>query len=96
MTTVTGKYQITLPKRLVDAYGIKVGDEVDLVAAGEMISIVPARAARSMLTPEERLKLFDQATRRQKMRRRENPDAAGAPADRGWTREELYQRGRPR
>src|SRR6266702_1572448 len=44
MTRVTGKFQITLPKRLVDAFGIRVGDEVELVAAGDAIRIVPANA----------------------------------------------------
>ena len=96
MTTVTGKYQITLPKRLVDAYGIKVGDEVELVASGEAISIVPARAVRSLLSSDQRLRMFDLATQRQKARERQRPDITAAPDDRGWTREELYTRGRPR
>ena len=39
MSKVTGKFQITLPKRLVDTYGIKVGDEVVLLPAGESISL---------------------------------------------------------
>jgi AbrB family looped-hinge helix DNA binding protein len=96
MTTVTGKYQITLPKRLVDAYGIKVGDEVELVAAGEGISIVPARAIKAVLTAEQRLRLFDQATQRQNTRQRQSKAAVAAPKGRGWTREELYTRGRSR
>ncbi len=96
MTTVTGKYQITLPKRLVEAYGINVGDEVDLMAAGETIALVPARARRPSLPPEERLRLFDEASRRQKLRDQTNRLPAGSAQERGWTREELYTRGRPR
>lgn len=94
MTRVTGKFQITLPKRLVDAYGIRVGDEVDVVAAGDIISIVPgsARSAQTTLSPQERLRYFDEATRRQRGR---NSTLAPATSDeRGWTRDELYQRGR--
>ena len=94
MTRVTGKFQITLPKRLVDAFGIRVGDEVELVAAGEAISIVPAHAMRSGLSPTERLRLFDEATQRLK---NSAADKKLLPAeDRGWTREELYSRGRAR
>ncbi|HET9106326.1 MAG TPA: AbrB/MazE/SpoVT family DNA-binding domain-containing protein [Steroidobacteraceae bacterium] len=94
MTRITGKFQITLPKRLVDAYGIRVGDEVEIVAAGESIAILPAGRAMTALSREERLRQFDEATRRQEARQRETPyDSA---QDRGWTREELYGRGRTR
>lgn len=61
MTGVTGKFQITLLKRLVNAYGIRVGDEVEVVAAGEAIAIRPAKAATAALSPEERLRHFDDA-----------------------------------
>jgi AbrB family looped-hinge helix DNA binding protein len=94
MTRVTGKFQITLPKRLVDAYGIRVGDEVELVAAGAAISIVPARVPKAPLSVEERLGYFDEATRRQQARKQ--PRVRDSAKDRGWTRDELYSRGRPR
>jgi len=94
MTRITGKFQITLPKRLVDAYDIKVGDEVELVAAGETIAIVPARAKKDVLVPEDRLRQFDQAGERQRARER----ARSLPwaKNRGWKREDLYTRGRTR
>lgn len=94
MTRVTGKLQITLPKRLADTYGIRVGDEVEIVAAGDSIAIVPAHAARSSLSPEQRLRHFDDATRRQEERQKRHP--RGSAPDRGWSREELYTRGRSR
>lgn len=94
MTRVTGKFQITLPKRLVEAFGIRVGDEVELVAAGDAIRIVPATAIRSGLSTEDRLRLFDDVTRRINTSQKDR--IADAPADRGWTREELYDRGRSR
>jgi AbrB family looped-hinge helix DNA binding protein len=94
MSRVTGKFQITLPKRLAETYGIRVGDEVEIVAAGESIAILPARVTRSALTPVERLRHFDEATQRQEARQgREAPRPA---KDRGWTRDELYKRGRSR
>jgi AbrB family looped-hinge helix DNA binding protein len=94
MTKVTGKLQITLPKHLADAFGIQVGDEVELVAAGELIAIRPARAAKPRLSPEERLRYFDEATQRE--RERKSPHVPSDTDDRGWTRDELYDRGRPR
>jgi len=94
MAKVTSKLQVTLPKRLAEAYGIRPGDEVEWVAAGEAIRVWPARARRrSALDTEARLRLFDQATERQRAR-----DAARActrPAGRGWTRDELYVRDEP-
>jgi AbrB family looped-hinge helix DNA binding protein len=95
MTRVTGKFQITLPRRLVDAYGIKVGDEVELVATGDRIAIVPARTAAAPLSNQERLRLYDAATRRQRARERK-VSRTGTAKDRGWKRDELYRRARPR
>ena len=95
MSKITGKFQITLPKRLVDAYGIKIGDDVDLVAAGDSISLVPARRAKAAAaSPQERLLYFDRATDRQRKRGRTR--TLESEKDRGWTREEIYTRGRPR
>ena len=97
VTRVTGKFQITLPKRLVEAYGIRVGDEVELIASGETISIVPAHATKSVLPAEERLRLFDAATWRIKKMNANNP--LPASPDRSWTRDDIYEelhtRGRP-
>jgi len=95
MSKITGKFQITLPKRLVDTYGIKVGDDVDLLPAGDRITLVPARRAKTAgATFQERLRYFDRATDRQ--RKREGKRTLKSEKDRGWTREELYTRGRPR
>jgi AbrB family looped-hinge helix DNA binding protein len=94
MTRVTGKFQITLPKRLVEAFGIRVGDEVELVAAGNSIRIVPANAARTGLSLEDRLRLFDEATHRARKRAQEKK--LPPVTDRGWSRDELYDRGRAR
>jgi AbrB family looped-hinge helix DNA binding protein len=94
MSRVTGKFQITLPKRLVEAFGIAVGDEVELVAVGDTIRIIPASAVRQGLSVKEQLRLFDEATRRAKSSALEKK--LPVTADRGWTREDLYDRGRTR
>jgi AbrB family looped-hinge helix DNA binding protein len=95
MSKVTGKFQITLPKRLVETYNIKVGDEVDLLPAGNSISLVPARRIKiDPANARERLLYFDSATERQ--RKRERTRTLESDQDRGWTRTELYTRGQPR
>lgn len=45
--------------------------------------------------PDLKLRLFDDATERHRMRSRCHP-VTPEPGDRGWTREELYERGRSR
>lgn len=92
MAKVTSKLQLTLPKAVADDHGIQPGDELHVFSAGQAIRLVPARANRAP-DIEARLRLFDQATRRQRRRRR---DFAGRTADPGWTREGLYERGRSR
>ena len=94
MAKVTGKFQITLPKALVDQFGIRVGDELELRPVGRSIHI-DSRSARDVTRRRhDGLVHFDQATKRQQVRQR-----AGSlpPArSRGWTREDLYVRGRTR
>jgi bifunctional DNA-binding transcriptional regulator/antitoxin component of YhaV-PrlF toxin-antitoxin module len=96
---VTSKLQVTLPKALAERYRIEPGDEIEWEAAGDVIRVVPSGKARR-LDVAARLRLFDRATARQRDRERARPPAPDAlPAvdgDRGWTREELYDRGRPR
>jgi len=90
---VTSKLQVTVPKALADRYRIEPGDEITWEAAGDVIRVVPARR-RPAGDVAGRLRLFDQATARQRERQRGSPLS---PAHaRGWKREELYPRGRPR
>jgi AbrB family looped-hinge helix DNA binding protein len=96
VSKVTSKRQITIPKHLADQYGIEPGDDIAWQADGAAIRIAPGRlGAVDELTIEERAKLFDAATDRQRKR---SAGAAGSRrrGDRGWTREELYDRGVPR
>lgn len=68
MAKVTSKYRVTIPKRIADAYHIRPGDEIDWIAAGEAIRVVPARKKTELPDRELRLRLFDQATERHKQR----------------------------
>jgi AbrB family looped-hinge helix DNA binding protein len=98
MAKVTSKLQVTVPKAIADRFGIKPGDDIDWRVDGPTIQVV-LRGVSPRLTLDERLASFDESTRRQEARNREWRKTHGdakPPADRGWTREELYTRGRPR
>jgi AbrB family looped-hinge helix DNA binding protein len=95
MGKVTSKLQVTVPKAIADQFRIKPGDEIDWVAAGDGIRVQPRKGAAPKRAPLTRVRIFDEASERQRTRNK----AAGhapAPSTRGWTREELYKRGRPR
>ena len=107
MAKVTSKLQLTVPKAIADRYGIRPGDELEWVAAGNSIRVTLSNFSSGKehsRSVEDRLKLFDQATERQR-RREVNPERREIPAEgapkpherkRGWRREDLYTRGRPR
>jgi AbrB family looped-hinge helix DNA binding protein len=94
MAKVTGKFQITLPKALVDRCGIRVGDELELKANGRSIQLERRRAIDTTGLLHERLSHFDRATKRHAARQSASPIPEGR--SRGWKREELYVRGRSR
>ncbi|HVS63848.1 MAG TPA: AbrB/MazE/SpoVT family DNA-binding domain-containing protein [Thermoanaerobaculia bacterium] len=93
MSKVTSKRQVTIPKRIADEYGIEPGDDIAWQAEGTAIRVV-LRPATGAVAPtvEERLKLFDHATERQR-RRQGGVSSSRRRKGRGWTREELYERG---
>jgi AbrB family looped-hinge helix DNA binding protein len=90
---VTSKLQVTIPKAIADRYGIEPGSEIEWLPAGDAIRVVP-QSRRRPLDPKRRLELFDRETERIMERQTGKPPTR--PADRGWTREELYTRGSPR
>ena len=85
MSKVTSKYQVSIPKALADRLGVRPGDDVEWEVAGDEFRVRPARAEKP-LSVEERLKMFDETTKRvaayQKRRR--------LKGSRDWTREDLY------
>ena len=106
VSKVTSKLQLTVPKAIAVHYGIKPGDELEFVPAGESIRIELVRRkthAGQELTTEERLALFDANMKRIDELQAEQLEEAKAKGtrttreSRGWTREEIYQdRGFPR
>lgn len=91
---MTSKRQVTLPKELADEYGIEPGDEIDWERAGDSIRVVPRGRPTKDLSVADRLALFDAGTRRHDERWAGFTPDARADLDRGWTRDELYGRGR--
>jgi AbrB family looped-hinge helix DNA binding protein len=95
MSKVTSKLQVTVPKAIADQYGIRPGDEIEWTAAGDSIRVVPRGRRARAADPRWRLTLFDAATERQRLRE-SGKLQEHTSADRGWSREDLYDRGRPR
>lgn len=102
MAKVTSKLQLTVPKAVADQYGIRPGDELEWVPAGESIRVVPSRKrerAQRKLTLKQRLEMFRLAMERQRRRNQkfyQENETAQPGVDRGWKREDLYTRGFPR
>lgn len=97
MAKVTRKLQITVPKRLAEQVGIGPGSEVEFSVAGDAIRMAPVgKQAQAELSTAERLRLFREASARQAERdaafAASGLGAGGPPADRGWTRDDLYDR----
>ena len=95
MAKVTSKLQITVPKRLAAEVGISPGDDIDWALSGNGLHVTPAAERPGALDHASRLRLFDEATERQR-RRQHGVEPTSAKRGRGWSREELYDRGRPR
>ncbi len=104
---MTSKLQLTVPKAIADQYGIRPGDELEWVPAGESIRVELVRhkaKAGHELTTEERLALFDANTKwldelqAEQLKEAKAKGTSLTRETRGWTREELYEdeRGLPR
>ena len=98
MAKVTSKRQVTLPKKIANAHGINPGDQIEFESAPDVIRIrlkKPGGGVGSKgVSKSERLRLFDEATRRQVAREQSMPvkTTGSSSPDREWTREALYDR----
>ena len=94
MAKVTSKLQVTIPKAIAQAHGIRPGMELEFESAHDVIRV--RTMARAPLDVAARLHAYDQGTRRQTTRnrafRKAHPELV-EPANRGWRRADLYDRG---
>jgi bifunctional DNA-binding transcriptional regulator/antitoxin component of YhaV-PrlF toxin-antitoxin module len=107
MPKVTSKLQLTVPKAIADLYGIRPGDVLEWIPAGESIRVqlvTGKTKARHELTSEERLAIFDANTKwldeiqAAQLKEEKAKGTRTTRENRGWTRDELYEdeRGLPR
>ena len=89
---MTSKLQVTIPKAIAQRYGIEPGGVIDWLPAGAAIRVVPQGKSGRAPDRARRVELFDRATERQRARDSSRLEGAAA-SDRGWRREELYDRG---
>lgn len=94
MAKVTSKLQVTVPKAIATRYQISPGDDIEWVPAGDVIRVHKKGALTRRDDAALRLELFDRATDRQSQRQLHGKPIAGT-GDRGWKREDLYDRGGP-
>ncbi len=91
---MTSKLQITIPKAIATRLGIRPGDELEWFEAGQALRLeLTGRPNAEGVSTEQRLQWFDQATLRQQ-EREASPKRVAVDQDRGWSRGELYDRGR--
>ena len=96
---MTSKLQISIPRALARRHGIGPGSELVFEDLGDALRLVPVveQAVADPRDLEDRLRLFDEATARQEARDQARlAGLGGSTADRGWTRQELYDRALPR
>jgi AbrB family looped-hinge helix DNA binding protein len=100
MPKVTSKLQLTVPKKIADHYGIRPGDELEWIPAGESIRVELVRRkakAGHELSTAERLALFDANTKwldelqAGQLKHAKAKGTRSTRETRGWTREELYE-----
>lgn len=92
MPKVTEDLQVPLPSAVAEELGVRPGDEVEWVRTESGMWLLPLRV-KTLPEAQERIRLFNEILKRQREREAKDPPMAEEP-DRGWTREDLYRRGR--
>lgn len=96
---MTSKLQVTVPKAIADQFRIRPGDDIEWIPAGDAVRVQKARPrARAAAAGETalRLQLFDRATERQNERQQKGRKVPPGTRERGWQRDDVYDRGRAR
>ena len=43
MARITSKYQVTVPRAIAEKYGLRPGDDIDWIPAGDVIRVIPGK-----------------------------------------------------
>ena len=94
MARVTSKLQFTIPKAVAEKHGIGPGCELEMESADDVIRlrVVDSTEAKRKDGVATALDAFDFATKRQEERESSAPSNPDKSADRGWQRDDLYNR----
>ena len=101
---MTSKLQLTVPKVIAEKYGIRPGDELEWIPAGDgiRVQLVGNNDVKAQGGAAERLALFDENTKwldqlqSEDLKRLKGGNIRTTRENRGWTRDELYRdRGLP-
>ena len=95
MAKVNSNLELPIPKAIAERYGIRPGDELEVLPANDSIRVIPARHSESQESVETRLSRFREMLKKYDETADKRP--AFAWEERGWHREDLYDdRGFPR
>lgn len=98
MAKIKKEGHLPVPKALAEQFGIHPGESIRFEKVGNGI-LLSTDAPLDSSVIEKRLESFDRATRRMEVKpvptvKRKPRSKSIHPDDRGWSREELYLRGR--
>ncbi len=95
MAKVNNNLELPIPRAIAERYGIRPGDELEVLPANDSIRLIPARHGESQESIETRLGRFREMLKQYDETADKRP--AFAWEERGWHREDLYEeRGFPR
>ena len=89
---MTSKLQVTIPKEIARRYGIEPGTDVEWLPAGEATATCSPSAHPGTADRARRLQLFDAARLPACSLAGATSTGRAESADRGWTRDDLYDR----
>jgi AbrB family looped-hinge helix DNA binding protein len=89
MAKVNSNLELPIPKAIAERYGIRPGDELEILPAEDSIRVIPLRHSESPESVETRRKRFREMLRQYDETADKRP--AFAWEKRGWHRDDLYE-----
>jgi bifunctional DNA-binding transcriptional regulator/antitoxin component of YhaV-PrlF toxin-antitoxin module len=89
MAKVNSNLELPIPRAIAERYGIRPGDELEVLPANDSIRVIPVRHDESQERVAARLSRFREMLRQYDETADKRP--AFASGQRGWHCEDLYQ-----